>query len=95
MAGWLDRCVGPSATAAELLWQVGAASAAAVVVPTYALVAGLNWSTLELAVAGLIAMDLVGGVATNATAAGQRWYHRSGQKKIQGQALRVLGSIVQ
>jgi len=79
MAGWLDCFVGPGATAAELLWQVGAAFAAAVAVPAYALVAGLNWSTLQLAVSGLIAMDLVGGVVTNSTAAGQRWYHRSGQ----------------
>jgi hypothetical protein len=79
VAGWLDRFVGPGATAAELLWQFGAAFAAAVAVPAYALAAGLNWSTLQLTVSGLIAMDLVGGVVTNATAAGQRWYHRSGQ----------------
>jgi hypothetical protein len=79
MAGWLDRFVGPGATAAELLWQFGAAFAAAVAVPAYALAAGLNWSILQLAVSGLIALDLVGGVVTNATATGQRWYHRRGQ----------------
>jgi len=79
MAGWLDRFVGPGATATELLWQFGAAFAAAVAVPAYALAAGLNWSVLQLAMSGLIALDLVGGVVTNATASGQRWYHRRGQ----------------
>ena len=79
MAGWLDRFVGPGATAGELSCQIGAAFAAAVAVPAYAFVAGLNWSSWQLAVSGLLAMDLVGGVVTNATAAAQRWYHRRGQ----------------
>jgi len=79
MAGWLDRFVGPGATGTELLWQFSAASAAAVFVPAYALGADLNWSALQLVVACLLALDLVGGVVTNATAAGQRWYHRKGQ----------------
>ena len=79
MAGALDRFIGPGATAAELLWQFGTAFAAGVAVPAYALAAGLNWSTLQLVLSGLIALDLVGGVVTNATATAQRWYHRKGQ----------------
>lgn len=34
---------------------------------------------MQLAVAALLALDLVGGVVTNATAAAKRWYHRPGQ----------------
>ena len=90
MAGWLDRFVGPGATTAELCWQVVAAFAGAVAVPAYSLMAGLNWSTLQLAVSCLLAMDLVGGMVTNATASGQRWYHRSGQGATQHLAFAAI-----
>ena len=78
MAGSWDRFVGPGATAAELLLQIGAAITAAIAVPAHAIVTGINWSTLQIAMSSLLALDLVGGVVTNATATGQRWYHRSG-----------------
>jgi hypothetical protein len=77
--GYWDRFVGPGATRNELMLTWVAALSGAATVCAYALLAGLPWSTLQFVVASLLAADLVGGVATNATETAQRWYHRQGQ----------------
>ena len=82
--GALDRFVGPGATRAELVVQfvlgglVGLLALAAFLAtrngdtPWYALV-----------VLGIVAVDMGGGIATNATGAAKRWYHRAGQGRLQ------------
>ena len=76
MRGALDKFIGPGATPAEVWLAFGAALAAGVAAPTYAIVTDLGWNTLQLALAALIAFDVLGGVVTNATSAAKRWYHR-------------------
>lgn len=79
LAGILDRFVGPGATSAELALQLvfplGAAAGAAV----YAADTVGNWSTVQYILCAALAFDIVGGIVTNATSSGKRWYHRKGQ----------------
>ncbi len=75
----LDRFAGPGATRGELLLQFGGAFAAIVTVVLGWYLGEVSWGALEVAVAAILAMDVVGGIITNATGAGKRWYHRPGQ----------------
>lgn len=80
--GWLgewDKFVGPGQTRAELWLIILPSILAGLILPIYAILADLGWSILQLAVAGLLACDLTGGVITNATATAKRWYHRPSQ----------------
>jgi len=78
LAGSWDRFVGPGATSAEeWLKLLGG------LLLTGALVMGylsqrelLNWSVAQTGIALLLALDLTGGIITNATGAAKRWYHR-------------------
>ena len=79
LGGLLDRFVGPGATRAELVLQFLPPLVAAIAAPTYAIVSDLHWSPLQLSLAALLALDLLGGIITNATSAAKRWYHRPGQ----------------
>ncbi len=78
-AGGLDRLAGPGATLAELGLQFIPAVAALAIAPAYALTLPVVWTGLQLCLIGLLALDLVGGVLTNATVSAKRWYHRPGQ----------------
>jgi hypothetical protein len=81
-SGWkgsLDRFVGPGATPAELLLQVGgvgaiggAALAASAAAPALRALSPLAWGVLVI-----LALDIAGGIVTNATGPAKRWYHRS------------------
>lgn len=75
----LDRFAGPGASRSEVYVQFGGALAAIVAVVLGWHFGGLTWGTLQVVVAAVLAMDVVGGIITNATGAGKRWYHRSGQ----------------
>ena len=77
LLGVLDRIVGPGATRSEWTLNVVPALIAAALAPTYAYFMDVNWSTFAYVVAALLALDMVGGVVTTATATGRRWYHRS------------------
>ncbi|MEM8556234.1 MAG: hypothetical protein AAGG50_00155 [Bacteroidota bacterium] len=79
LAGGWDRFIGPGATPAEQALAVVPALIAAIVLPVYAAAQGLDWTTAQAVVAGLLAFDIVGGVVTNATSSAKRWYHRAGQ----------------
>jgi len=59
--------------------QFGGAFAAIVAVVLGWYFCELSRGALQVAVAALLAMDVVGGSITNATGAGKRWYHRAGQ----------------
>jgi len=79
LLGLLDRFTGPGATSTELTLQfvlpLGAAGAAV----AYAACAVGTWSALQYVFCALLAFDIVGGIITNATSSGKRWYHRAGQ----------------
>lgn len=77
LPGVLDRIVGPGATRAEWALNVMPAVLAAMLAPIYAWFMDVNWSTFAYGVAALLALDMVGGVVTTATASGRRWYHRA------------------
>ncbi len=79
LAGEWDKFIGPGATRAELWLILLPSLLAAAAVPLYAWQQQLGWSGWQTAVAALLALDLVGGVTTNATTAAKRWYHRAGQ----------------
>ena len=62
------------------MWlEITVALAAGIALPVYALIKELGWDTAQLIVAGLLALDMAGGVVTNATSTAKRWYHRRGQ----------------
>jgi hypothetical protein len=84
--GWLglwDRFIGPKATVVEVWLILSAAVLCAFAVVGFALYQGLGWSIGQLIVAALLAMDVAGGVAANASQTTKRWYHRVGQSKWQ------------
>lgn len=74
-----DRLIGPGAGAAEVGLALGAGVAATLLVPALAHARGAGWSAVQLGVAGLLAFDLFGGVAVNASGAARRFYHRPGR----------------
>lgn len=75
----LDRFIGPGATRAEVALQLIPPCVMAAGLLGVAIVNDWGWSVVQLVVAGVLALDLVGGVITNATSAAKRWYHREGQ----------------
>ena len=77
--GALDRFAGPGASTAELLLQFIGSGLAAVVVVGASLAGGWGWTVAQMIVAAVLALDVMGGVITNATGAAKRWYHREGQ----------------
>jgi hypothetical protein len=77
--GMLDRFIGPGATRAELWLQFSPALLSAIAWLVAALRMDWGWSPLQIAMVMLLSIDLVGGVATNATSSAKRWYHREGQ----------------
>ncbi|MCW8127164.1 hypothetical protein [Microbulbifer halophilus] len=79
LPGVLDRFVGPGATPAELVLQFVLPLGAAVVAVAYAAYAIGTWSTVQYILCAVLAFDIVGGIITNATSSGKRWYHRAGQ----------------
>lgn len=82
MAGAWDRFVGPGATSAEEWVQLGFGLAvAAGCLVLFWLGGGLERGWPAIAVAVVLALDLGGGLITNATSAAKRWYHRPGHGK--------------
>ncbi|MCX6349377.1 MAG: hypothetical protein NTV79_07750 [Candidatus Aureabacteria bacterium] len=79
LKGALDRFCGPGATRAEVWLQVVPALLAGLAAPAYAIFHHLGWSYAQLIVGALLALDLTGGIITNSTSSGKRWYHRPGQ----------------
>lgn len=80
LAGAWDRFIGPGATASEEIVQLaGGAAIGLVACGLYVMERGVpaEWGVALVLV--LIALDLGGGIGTNATGAAKRWYHRPGQ----------------
>ena len=79
LEGLIDRFIGPGATQAELWLQTIPSLLAAITAPLYALTTPVEWSFLQLVVIGILGLDFMGGVLTNATSAAKGWYHRPEQ----------------
>ncbi|WP_050905845.1 hypothetical protein [Vibrio campbellii] len=77
--GGIDKLIGPGATKAEKNLQLYAPFAAGFVVMIYAYFAQLGWTTTQYVIAGLLTVDIIGGIITNATSTAKRWFHREGQ----------------
>jgi len=77
--GGLDRFIGPGATNAELWLQFLPTAAATIAAPIYAASIDVGWHWTLYFLCAVFALDLVGGIATNATSSAKRWYHRPGQ----------------
>jgi len=80
--GWpgeLDKFFGPGTSPLEF-WMIGIFSVTSgALLFLYALLAHLDWTAIQYVIATLLAIDIAGGVVTNATPAAKRWYHRAGQ----------------
>lgn len=76
---WLDKLTGPGATGAEVFIQFFFPFAFAVTIVTISIVKEWNWNFLQMIMAGLLGMDMLGGIITNATSTGKRWFHREEQ----------------
>lgn len=77
--GCIDKLIGPGATKAEKNLQLYVPFIAGFSIVTYAYIAQLGWTTVQLVIAGLLTVDIVGGIITNATSSAKRWFHRAGQ----------------
>ncbi len=88
-----DKFIGPGATRAEKLLQYAIPAIFAIAFPLIAYFNQWGWSWIQYIVAALIAMDMMGGVITNATSSAKRWYHRKGQGLKQHMTFVVLHII--
>jgi len=80
-AGWsgrIDRFMGPGKTRPEYVVEVGGGLVCVALVAWLVLHTGAyrEWSALQTVICAVAALDLVGGVLTNATNSAKRWYHR-------------------
>lgn len=85
--GWLrhwDTFIGPGATSQEnFLILQGAVFGLLTVIAVEILNENLDWTIWQFLLACILAADIFGGVAANATSAAKRWYHRRSQGKQQ------------
>ena len=79
LKGAWDKFIGPGPTRAELLMQLIIPLAAAVAAALYAWRWVEGWTLVQRVVSVLLAIDISGGIVTNATSTAKRWYHRQGQ----------------
>jgi len=77
--GKIDKFIGPGATTAEKQIQFFPPLALAVGVVAFGLVKQVEWTIWQYAVVAILAVDMFGGVLTNATSAAKRWYFREGE----------------
>lgn len=77
--GGIDKLIGPGATKAEKNIQLYLPFLAGLVMLTYAWSVDLGWSLSQFVVAGMLTVDIVGGIITNATSSAKRWFHREGE----------------
>jgi hypothetical protein len=78
-SGAMDKFIGPGATRPEIIIGMGASILAPLAVVIYAYLVQLGWDAVQYVIAGLLASDIVGGIAVDTTSSAKRWYHREGQ----------------
>jgi hypothetical protein len=76
--GFIDWLIGPGATSAEK-WLQFAPSWAFTAIIVYLGIYEFGWTWGQNIVIGYIALDMLGGVLTNATSSAKRWFHREGE----------------
>jgi hypothetical protein len=79
LAGFWDTFMGPGTTRVDNGLILGAALGGMAAQVGYALLLPLPWSSLQILIAAVLALDLWGGVVANALPPARRWYHRPGQ----------------
>lgn len=77
--GVIDKLIGPGATKAEKNIQLYLPVLFALGVVAVGLYSGFDWTAWQYAIIALLAVDMVGGVITNATSAAKRWFFREGE----------------
>ncbi|MEC8042885.1 MAG: hypothetical protein VX083_11595 [Pseudomonadota bacterium] len=77
--GAIDKFIGPGATTAEKQLQLYIPFAFAFGIVIFGGLANVGWSLGQYVIIALLAVDMVGGVITNATSAAKRWYFRTGE----------------
>lgn len=97
--GWpgrLERFMGPGKTRAESTVEVlgGLLCVAALIATAATDETVASWSVLQLGLGAVLALDLVGGVLTNATNSAKRWYHRPGSGRARARLLFVATHVV-
>ena len=75
----IDKFIGPGATRAEKNFQLYRPFMFAAGVVGFGIYAKVGWSIWQYVLIGLLAVDMVGGVITNATTAAERWFFHEGQ----------------
>jgi len=74
-----EKFFGPGATRAELWIQQLFPYLFGIIFPAVAYFQQWGWSWWQYIIAGIVAIDMLGGVLTNATSSAKRWYHRKGE----------------
>lgn len=77
--GSIDKLIGPGATKAEKNIQLYPPFLFAGGIVAFGLFSQLDWSVWQYVIIALLAVDMLGGVITNATSAAKRWYFREGE----------------
>jgi hypothetical protein len=95
-AGRLERFMGPGKSRAESTVEIlgGLLGVGALVAAAATDDAVKSWSAVQLGLAALLALDLVGGVLTNATNSAKRWYHRPGRGRVRARLLFVAAHVM-
>lgn len=77
--GAVDKFIGPGATKAEKNIQLYLPFLFAAGVVGVGLYREFDWSGWQYVIIALLAVDMLGGVITNATSAAKRWFFREGE----------------
>ena len=73
----LAELIGPGATRAEIILVLGVGILAGFAQISYQYFAVLDWNLIQLAIAGIMAFDIAGGLVANSTSTAKRWFHRA------------------
>ncbi|MBB1245247.1 hypothetical protein GL263_16965 [Streptomyces durbertensis] len=78
-AGRVERFTGPGKRRSESVVELGGGTLCVLLLAAGVWASGAvgGWSTAQLVIVAVVALDLVGGVLTNSTNAAKRWYHRA------------------
>lgn len=77
--GGIDKFCGPGATRLEMILQSVVPIFAGFVAAYYGYLGEFGWSVTQYLICFVIGFDIMGGIITNSTSSGKRWYHRAGQ----------------
>ncbi len=79
----MERLIGPYASPAEQWLSFGFSLMAGAAMALAVWIGQLDWNFWQIILAVLLAMDICGGVVSNACAGAKRWFHRQSISKRQ------------